>query len=208
MRQKQVEARRGLREHRLIDGKRVVRHVHGAEDPGVEVPVLRSPEQGECPQHLRMTAPPVGEASVPVVGGAIAVQRDAHLNAVRGEQIAQALVELDAIRVDGQAEPRHRIYHGAQREQQAAQPFATEQQRFTAVQHHGYPGQNVALGVLAYPLGGLPDCFLGHNLGLAPPALIGVFINIAMVAGKVTAAAYLEDVLAYVRRHAANSADC
>jgi hypothetical protein len=35
-----------------------------------------------------------------------------------------------------------------------------------------------------------------------------VFINIAMVAGKVTAAAYLEDVLAYVRRHAANSADC
>ena len=117
MRQKQVEARRGLREHRLIDGKRVVRHVHRAEDPGVEVPVLRSPEQRERPQHLRMAAPPVGEASVPVVGGAIAVQRDAHLNAICGEQIAQALVELDAIRVNGQAEPRHRIYHGAQREQ-------------------------------------------------------------------------------------------
>jgi len=36
-----------------------------------------------------------------------------------------------------------------------------------------------------------------------PPALVGVLIDIAMIAGKITSAAYLQDILAYARRHAA-----
>jgi hypothetical protein len=60
-------------------------------------------------------------------------------------------------------------------------------------------------GVLAYAPGGLRNRFRGYDLRLMPPTVIGVLENIAMVAGEITATADLQDVLAYVRRHDANS---
>ena len=80
-----------------------------------------------------------------------------------------------------------------------------EQQRLSAMEHHRDTGKRVHLGVLADPPGGLRDRFLRHDLGLMPPALVRVLIDVAMITGEIAAAAYLKDVLAYVRRHAENS---
>jgi hypothetical protein len=63
----------------------------------------------------------------------------------------------------------------------------------------------MTLGVPAYAPCGLRDRFRGHDLGLMPPTVIGVLENIAMIASEITATADFQDVLAYVRRHGANS---
>src|SRR5258707_5990345 len=58
-------------------------------------------------------------------------------------------------------------------------------------------------GVLAYPSRGLRHRCRCHVLRLAPPALVGMLIDVAMGAGKIAPAAYLQDVLAYASRHPA-----
>ena len=73
MRQQQVETWWLLRHQCLINGYRIVGQIYRAQNPSVEGPVFGPPEQGKGGVHLRETAAAVSEATMTVVGRAIAV---------------------------------------------------------------------------------------------------------------------------------------
>ncbi len=66
-----------------------------------------------------------------------------------------------------------------------------EKQRLATVQDHTRFGQTVRGGVLGYPNCRDVRCRWRDDPRLAAPALIGVLVHVAVIAGKVTAAVNL-----------------
>jgi hypothetical protein len=59
--------------------------------------------------------------------------------------------------------------------------IVAKQQWLTTMKHHRYVVEPVQPGVLAYSRSGLGNGCPVNDLGLKPPALIGVLIDIAMI---------------------------
>jgi hypothetical protein len=144
-----------------------------------------------------MTAPAIGKPAMPVIGRAVAIQGHTHLYVILGEQLAQPLVQQYAVGVDPQIKLRHRIDQGPQRKQDPAQAVMPQQKRLAAMQHHVDRFELMNPGVLSDPLCGPFGCRLVQGPGLTTPALVSVRVYVAMVTGKITATAYLQDILAY-----------
>ena len=73
--------------------------------------------------------------------------------------------------------------------------LSADQQWLSAVQNDADVGQAVVPGMLCYPLGCLSHRLRGDNRRAASPALIGMFIDVAMIACQITAAMHLQDEL-------------
>jgi hypothetical protein len=71
----------------------------------------------------------------------------------------------------------------------------SEQQRLTAMEHDMNLIEMMNPDVLGDTPGRLGDCCSSYDFGLVPPALISMLEDVAVIAGKVTPAAYLDDVL-------------
>jgi hypothetical protein len=109
------------------------------------------PEQGKRTENLAVTASPVGEPAMAVVGQAITVERYADLDAVSGEELAPLFVDEQSVGVHPEIDLRYGRDPGVQYIEDLAHSLGADEQRLTAVQHDLDPWQPVLAGVLGYP---------------------------------------------------------
>lgn len=122
MGKQEVDVRRFQLGEGVEDRARVVLDVDGAQETEVEVAVALLAEQLDGLEHQGVAAASVGEAAVPVVGRAVAVEGDADLDAVLAEEVEIARAELKAVGVDPEIERRDAVEGGRQLFADAAQP--------------------------------------------------------------------------------------
>jgi hypothetical protein len=68
------------------------------------------------------------------------------------------------------------------------QPIMSEQERLAAVEHDVYLAEPMLTGMIAYPQRSLAGGRHVQGPGLNAPALIGMLIDIAVIACKITSA--------------------
>lgn len=132
----EVDERRFELRERVENRDRVVLDVDGAQEAEVEMAVALLPEQFDGLEHQRVAAAPVGEAAVPVVGRAVAVEGDAHLDVVLAEEVEIARAELQSVGVDPEIEGGDAVEGGGQLLADAPQPGGARQQRLPSVQDY------------------------------------------------------------------------
>jgi len=123
---------------RAVDGDRVAADVHGREQPRVNITEALLAQQRDGAQDLVVTAAPVGVPAVQVVGGAVAVERDADEHPLGEEQLAQLLVELDAVCVNAQVKTANRLDRPAEVPGDRGKQNGASEQRLPAVQDDAY----------------------------------------------------------------------
>jgi hypothetical protein len=105
------------------------------------------------------------------------------------------LVEPDAVRVDAQVEAADGFDRGAHSASDLGKPGHTDKQRLPAVQNDPYVRQAMLSGVLRDASGRLSDRLRSNKRRATAPTLIGMFVDIAMIARQVTTAMHLENEL-------------
>jgi hypothetical protein len=112
------------------------------------------------------------------------------------ENGTEMLVQPDAIGVDTQIQVAAASQPFAKGEDYRLQLCWPGQQRLAAVQHHGHPWHAMRLDVLGDSGRDLRGCRDVHDPGTAAPALVGVFVDVAVVTREITPAVYFEYKLA------------
>ncbi len=136
VREEEVDERGVERDEGVQHGVRIVLDVDRAQEPQVEVAVAVLPEQLDRLEHEGVTAAPVGETPVPVVGRAVAVEGDAHPDAELVEEVQVPGAELKAVGVDPEVEVGHTGERGAELLADPAKAGGARQQRLPSVQDH------------------------------------------------------------------------
>ncbi len=179
-----------------MHGHRVVADVDRAEQAEVEVAVALLVEQVDRAQHQGVAAASVGVPAVAVVGGAVAVERDPDADVELVEEIEIAGAELDAVGVDPEVQLSDAVQGRTELLADPSQSRGPRQERFPAVQDHCDGGERVCRRVLGQTPGGPGNRLVGDDLGSGQPALIRVFVDIAVVAGEIAPAVHFEDEFA------------
>ncbi|MDH6584457.1 hypothetical protein M2161_003563 [Streptomyces sp. SAI-133] len=179
----------------VVHGDGVVRHVHRAEQSAEQVPVLLGAQQVDRAQDAVIAAPVSAVEAVPVVGGLVAVERDAHEDAVLPEDVQVTAAQLHAVGVDLQLQLGDPGQRGAELGADGAQSGGTGQQGLPTVQDDGDGGQVVLARVRGEPGRGPADRVLADHDRAGLPALVRVLVHIAVVARQITATVDLQDEL-------------
>ncbi len=188
---------RGLQfDQRVQYGDGVVGHVHGAEQALVEVAVRLGAEQRDGGQDQRVARTAVGEAAVAVVGGAVPVEGDADPDAVLVEEVEVTGAELEPVGVDPQVEGGDPAERPGELLAHEAEPGRARQQGFPSMENHRDGGECMVTGMFGEPGRGMGNNLGGDHFRPSPPALICVFVDVAMITSKIASAVNLEDDLA------------
>src|SRR5690348_4979954 len=157
--------------------------------------VFLTAENGQCFEDLAVAATSVGEDAVPVVGRLVSVQGYADLDLVLTEQTTPLLVQQQPVAMNAQVKAGYRVNLRSQLVEQRTHSGHAGQQRLAAVQDYEYVGELMRDRMLADS----PRCHRGgvrrDNPRLRPPALVGVLIDITVVAGQVAPAMDFQYVL-------------
>jgi hypothetical protein len=196
VREQEVDRGRLELQQLLVAGDRIGPRGDGAQDARVDRPVLGAAQHFQPGGHRGEAAPAVRHPAVPVVVGLDAVDAHADPDAVPAQGGHRGRVEPDPVGLQadlGPAGGRQRGVHGLG---ELDEPVEAVQQRLAAVQDDPDAGQPVALDVLGQPgQRVLPD--LGrHRRRAVPPAAVGQFVDVAVVAGEIAALVDLEHHLA------------
>ncbi|GII31140.1 hypothetical protein Pmi06nite_45820 [Planotetraspora mira] len=119
---------------------------------------------------------------MPVVGHPIAVEGDADLHVVFGEDIEVTVVEQHAVRVHPQIKVTQGVEVTAQFGDDAPEPVPASEKRFAAVQHDVHALKAVPLDMLRYTAGRPSSGFVRYDFWTHLPRLIGMLIYITVVA--------------------------
>jgi hypothetical protein len=114
---------------------------------------------------------------------------------VRQQHLTHGLRQADPVGLHAQVERGDRTDRGAQPRQDAVQAVRAHQQRLAAVQHDPDLAQAVPDRVLGDALGGGPHRGLGHLARPSPPGLVGVLVDVTVIAGQIAAAVHLQHEL-------------
>lgn len=174
---------------------RVAADVNRAQQSGVALPIAVLAEQVDGPDRLIEAAALIGEVPVQVVGLPVAIEGDADLDPLSEEELAEFFVQLHPVGVEPQVQLTGRLDRRAQRRRDVGEPRCTREQGLTAVQDNLHGGQPMLASMLGDPRAGLVNHGRRYYLRARPPALVGVLIDVAVVAGQIAPAVHLEDEL-------------
>jgi hypothetical protein len=142
-----------------------------------------------------MAGAPAGEAPVQIVGGAVAVERYADLHRELEEEVEVRGVETDSVGVNTQVRVNFSGQPRLQQLQQGTRALHAIEQRLAPVQDDRDPPQRVRGAVFCDAVDDARGRLLAQRKGSAAPRLVGVFVDVAVVAGQVTSAVQLQHVL-------------
>ncbi|ESU47478.1 hypothetical protein P376_4544 [Streptomyces sp. HCCB10043] len=193
VRQQEVDERGFERGEGVVHGHRVVVDVDRAEQAEVQVAVALLAEQSDRSQHHRMAAAPVGVPAVAVVGGAVAVEGDPDPDVELVEEVEVTGAELDAVGVDPEVQLSDAVQGRAELLADPAQSRGPCQERFPAVQDHCDGGKRMSGRMLGQTPGCPGNCLVGDDFRSGQPALICMFVDVAVVAGEIAPAVHFEN---------------
>src|ERR1017187_3451628 len=106
-------------------------------------------QQSDGPDYLIVSAPPIRIPAMTVIGGPVAVDGNANLDAVLGEKLAKVLVKQDPVSVDPQIEAADAAQRRMELRDDPLEPATAGEQGFPAVQHHLHGAQRVRSRVVS-----------------------------------------------------------
>src|ERR1700722_1972902 len=183
MRDEKVNSGRVKSDQCLIRRDRVVQDIYRAQNPQEQVPVFIRTQPVNCTDHLIVAAGTVCVTTMPVVAGAIAVQRDSHSHTRRGEEVAKRVVKPHAVGMDPDVEPAHAVKLGVQCVNDAPKRTHASKERLSAVKSHMGTWQPMLSSVLSYARANLSGSLLGHHLRAGVPARVVTEVDIAVITG-------------------------
>ncbi|GAA4999698.1 hypothetical protein GCM10023335_12880 [Streptomyces siamensis] len=132
---------------------------------------------------------------VPVVRGAVSVERDTDLDAEFPEHVEMPGVQLDAIRVNAEIEFRDLAESACEFRTDVSHANGSHEKRFAAVKDHGNGREFLLVGILRESPGDNPERFLGNKGGSPFPALVRMLVDITVITGEVASTVDLENQL-------------
>jgi hypothetical protein len=120
---------------------------------------------------------------VQVVGVPVAIQGYADFDPVLGEQLTELFAEPDSIGVNAQIKATHRFKHAPNLGANPAKLVWSREQRLAAMQDDPNLVERVPASILGDALRCPGDGGLGDHFRPGSPALVCVFVDVAMVTG-------------------------
>lgn len=196
MRQQEIESRRLELKQFLIGRHRVAVQIDDAEQAIEQVPEPGSAQPSQPGGDRGVTSAAVHEPAVPVLGFRATVQADSDMEAEFAEHLQVDLVEANAVGLDARPHGYRVADSGVHGSEDVPDRVRPSKQWFAAMQNQGYLAQAVRVDVLADSHGRPLGNRFGHPFWLITPGLIGHFVHIAIIAGKIASAVNLDDELA------------